>query len=167
MVVESAAPPSDIAGAFVETAHRVVWASVATVDRRGRPRSRVMHPVWERTPHGLVGWVTTRRTPLKVAHLAATPFVSVSYWDPRHDTAVAECRAAWVEDLSEREHAWTVSRALPEPAGHDPAAIWPDGPGSPDAGVWRLEPWRLRVADAVTLATGADPLAWRRRGSGT
>ena len=35
------------APAFVEMAHRIVWATVATVDERGRPRSRVLHPIWE------------------------------------------------------------------------------------------------------------------------
>ena len=33
---------------FVAIAHRVVWATVATVDRRSRPRSRVLHPIWAR-----------------------------------------------------------------------------------------------------------------------
>ncbi len=33
---------------FLDIAHRIVWASVATVDRRDRPRSRVLHPIWER-----------------------------------------------------------------------------------------------------------------------
>ena len=35
-----------VAPAFVEMAHRIVWASVATVDTDGRPRSRVLHPLW-------------------------------------------------------------------------------------------------------------------------
>ena len=34
---------------FIATAHRIVWCGVATVDRRGRPRSRILHPIWERT----------------------------------------------------------------------------------------------------------------------
>ena len=31
---------SEVAPRFVEMAHRIVWASVATVDAKGRPRSR-------------------------------------------------------------------------------------------------------------------------------
>src|SRR3712207_1757306 len=88
MVVETFTPPSEIAEAFLAVAHRVVWCTLATVDRRGRPRSRVVHPVWEQADDGLVGWVTTRPTPLKQAHLRRTPFVSCSYWDPAHDVAV-------------------------------------------------------------------------------
>ena len=48
--------------AFVAIAHRIVWCTVATVDRRGRPRSRILHPYWERTEDGLAGWITTRPT---------------------------------------------------------------------------------------------------------
>ena len=32
------------AEAFVEMAHRIVWATVATVDDRDRLRSRILHP---------------------------------------------------------------------------------------------------------------------------
>ena len=35
---------ASVAPAFVEMAHRIVWASVATVDLQGRPRSRVLNP---------------------------------------------------------------------------------------------------------------------------
>ena len=35
--------PTDPA-AFVALAHRIVWCTLATVDARGRPRSRVVTP---------------------------------------------------------------------------------------------------------------------------
>jgi hypothetical protein len=35
---------STLAPDFVEAAHSIVYCSVASVDRAGRPRSRVMHP---------------------------------------------------------------------------------------------------------------------------
>jgi hypothetical protein len=161
MVVQTPAPPTAVAGAFVAVAHRIGWCTHATVDRRGRPRSRLVHPIWEPTEDGLVGWLTSRPTPLRRAHLAATPFVSCSYWDPSHDVAVAECAASWIEDEHKR-HAWDVFRAAPAPAGYDPATIWPDGPDDPDAGVIRLDPWRLKVADAATLAAGGPAQVWRR-----
>ena len=63
------------------------------------------------TDDGLVGWLTSRPTPLRRAHLAANPHVSCSYWDPAHDVAVAECRAEWVTDPAAREHAWACFRA--------------------------------------------------------
>src|SRR6185503_19661385 len=144
--------------AFIEVAHRIVWCTVATVDRRNRPRSRVLHPYWQHSADGLVGWITTRPTPLKLAHLEHSPYVSCSYWDATHDVAVAECHAEWVEDAAVKEHAWDLFRAAPEPLGHDPYAIWPDGPEDPDAGVLRLSPWRLRVAGMETLRGKSAPL---------
>ena len=148
---------------FIEVAHRIVWCTVATVDRCNRPRSRVLHPIWTRPPrgdNGLVGWITTRPTPLKVAHLDHSPYVSCSYWDATHDVAVAECRAEWVEDLDVKAQAWELFRAADEPLGHDPYKIWPDGPANPDAGVLRLTPWRIRVAGMETLLGRAPALTW-------
>jgi hypothetical protein len=165
MVVQAPAPPATVAEDFVAIAHRVVWATLATVDRRGRPRSRVVHPLWESTADGLVGWVTSRPTPLKCAHLARTPFVSISYWDAEHDTAVAECAARWVQDVEERARVWELCRSAPPPLGHDPAAVWPAGPADPDAGVLRLDPWRLRVARASALAAGEPARVWRASGA--
>ena len=162
MVVETLAPPAAVAEAFIAVAHRIVWCSLATVDRRGRPRSRLVHPIWEETGRGLVGWLTSRPTPLRTAHLAATPFVSCSYWDPGHDVAVAECGASWVADPETKMHAWEVFQNADAPAGYDPHTIWPDGSEDPQAGVIRLDPWRLKVADAATLASGGAPHTWRR-----
>ena len=162
MVVETLAPPASVAEAFTAVAHRIVWCSLATVDRRGRPRSRLVHPIWEQTNTGLVGWLTSRPTPLRTAHLAATPYVSCSYWDPAHDIAVAECSAAYVENAVAKRHAWEVFQNADAPAGYDPHTIWPDGPGDPDAGVIRLDPWRLKVADAATLGGGGAARVWRR-----
>src|SRR5690606_24693458 len=79
------------APAFVAMAHRIVWATVATVDEAGRPRSRILHPMWEWDGESLVGWIATGPTPVKRAHLDHSPYVSVTYWAPDHDTATAEC----------------------------------------------------------------------------
>jgi len=133
---------------FRQIAHRVVWCSVATVDHKDRPWSRILHPYWELADGRLTGWVITRSTPLKRAHLTHSPYLSCCYWDPVHDVAVAECRAEWVDDTVEREHAWRLFRAAPPPLGYDPAQIFPDGPGSPGSAVLRLTPWRLRVTEA-------------------
>lgn len=158
MVVEMVIPVLDD---FVEIAHRIVWCSIATVDPAGRPRSRVLHPLWERDDSGLVGWVTTRRTPLKQRHLTHTPFVSCSYWSPDHDTAVAECHAAWELDLAEAHRVWGLFRSAPAPLGHDPSAIWPDGPGSEDAGLLRLAPWLVTTRRLSAMVAGERPRVWR------
>jgi hypothetical protein len=142
---------------FVAVAHRIVWCTVATVDRRNRPRSRVMHPVWFHD-RGLHALLSARPTPLKLAHLAHSPYVSCSYWDPQHEVAVAECRAEWVAD---RREAWGRIASIAPPVGFDPATIWPDGPDSPDCAFLRLEPWRLSVNTAARMVAGEPPLTWR------
>ena len=118
---------------FVAVAHRIVWANLATVDRRGRPRSRLVHPVWEHEGHALTGLVGSRPTPLRRAHLRHSPYVSVAYWDSAHETAVAECTARWLP-ACEHAAAWERLRSAPAPAGYDPAIAWPGGPA---AGGWR------------------------------
>ena len=110
------------------------------------------------TGDGLRGWVVTRRSPLKVAHLERTPFLSCTYWDATHDVAIADCHASWEEDRDENARVWALYAAAPAPLGYDFHAIWPGGPRDEGAAMLRLEPWRLHVADAMTAAT---PRVWR------
>src|SRR6266571_8652680 len=65
----------EIEAAFLERIQRMVWCNVATIDRRDRPRSRILHPLWE----GNIGWITTRRNMHKAKHLAHNPYVSLAY----------------------------------------------------------------------------------------
>ena len=43
-VVELLLPGMDVLDEFIDIAHGIAWCSVATVDRRSRPRSRILHP---------------------------------------------------------------------------------------------------------------------------
>ncbi len=154
---------AEVAPAFVEVAHRIVWATVATVDAENRPRSRVLHPIWEFADDRLVGWIGTGPTPVKVANLDHSPFVSVSYWDAQQDVATAECRATWHHDDDTCAEVWDRFASTPEPLGYDPAMIppWKDGPTSPAFSVLRLDPWRLRVFPGSLLLTGeGEPRDW-------
>jgi hypothetical protein len=154
---------SDALDAFVVTAQRVVYCSLATVDTRGRPRSRLVHAVWERGgDDGLVGWVGSRPTPFRRSHIKRTPFVSCFYWDPAHDVAVAECAVTWVEDDEGRREAWEHLSAAPEPMGYDPSPIWPEGPTGADFVALRLDPWRVQAKSAAAMAAGEPYLVWTR-----
>ena len=42
-------PFADIADEFAARTQRIVWCTVATVDESGRPRTRILHPIWEGT----------------------------------------------------------------------------------------------------------------------
>ncbi|QQS46366.1 MAG: pyridoxamine 5'-phosphate oxidase family protein [Acidobacteriota bacterium] len=154
---------SQIAPAFVEMAHRIVWCSAATVDVKGRPRSRVFHPIWEWDGANLVGWIATSPTQLKLAHLEASPYISLNYWSPSHDTCVAECRATWVFDDETRTLVWNLFLKAPEPVGYNPTIIpgW-DSPTSEKFAALRLDPWRLKVfPGSVIMGQGGEVMTWR------
>ena len=119
----------------------------------------ILHPIWERAADGVRGWVVTRKSPLKTAHLARTPYVSCTYWDATHDVAIADCHAAWEEDRDEHARVWELYAAAPAPLGYDFHAIWPDGPSADGRrAAARSSPWRLHVADAMTVMT---PRVWK------
>ncbi len=156
---------------FVDRAHRIVWCTVATVGRDHRPRTRILHPLWEATGEagstaaevaggGLVGWIVTRATPVKVRHLAYSPFVSCSYWEPGQEVAVADCRTEWVGDTATRQRVWELYRDAPAPLGYDFWSVFPDGPAGESPALLRLTPYRLRLTDVETLSGRKVPLVW-------
>jgi hypothetical protein len=153
-----------VCDAFVEMAHRIVWCSAATVGPDGRPRSRVLHPIWRRDDGALTGWVGTVPTPIKRAHLDAHPYVSCNYWTPTHDTCVAECDARLVYDDDTRRMVWDAFVAAPPPLGYEPNVIIPvwESPTVDAFAVLRLDPWRLRVQAANPDGSPGQLLTWRR-----
>ena len=159
-------PLSEVAPVFVEMAHRIVWASAATVDPTGRPWTRVLHPLWEWDGERLVGWIATSPTPVKRAHLQAHPHVALTYWHPSQDTANAYCAASLHTDDETRQRLWEGFRTAPEPVGYDPAIIpfWSDGPLSPAFAALRLDPWRLYVQPAPVMVEGRRELVREWRG---
>lgn len=152
MVVESSRPDPALLDEFVRVAHATVWCTLATVDRRQRPRSRVVHPYWERVGDDVVGWLFTRPTPLKIAHLARRPHVSCSYWSPTQETAVAECGAEFVDDEDTRRKVWALFAAAAPPLGYDPRILGAEDHRAPNITVLRMTPWRLATLKG----------AWRR-----
>jgi hypothetical protein len=155
---------AETAPAFVEMAHRIVWASVATLDRQDRPRSRILHPLWTWDGEALVGIVGTSPTPVKRAHLERSPFVSVNYWTPTHDTCTAECRVEWILDDAGRIDVWERLKHGPDPVGYDPAIIapWAEGPTGAAFAGWRLVPWRLRVfPGSIMTGQGGTMHEWQ------
>jgi hypothetical protein len=153
----------EIAPAFVAMAHRIVWSTVATVEPDGRPRTRILHPIWEWEGGRLQGWIATGPTAVKRAAMETTPNVSVTYWDPSHDTCTADCRVGWILDDDGRRQVWERFASGPAPVGYDPAIIpiWVDGPTSPEFAAWRLDPYRLRVMAGTVMTTGqGGPMTW-------
>ena len=104
---------ADIEDKFNEITCRIVWCTVTTLDRQNRPRSRIRHPVWD----GTTGWIATGRNSHKAKHLAHSPYVSLSYWDPQHEQVQAECKAEWADDPESKNALWELLKTTPEPVG--------------------------------------------------
>jgi hypothetical protein len=155
-------PLETVAPAFVDIAHRIVWATVATTDTAGRPASRILHPIWAWDGTALEGWIATSPLSPKAQHLVGTPFVSVTYWDPTHDTCTARCAATWLDSTADRQALWDRFASTPAPLGYDPTIIpgW-DSPESPTFGVLHLVPDRLQVLPGSALMSGGRALQWR------
>jgi general stress protein 26 len=148
---------SEIEGEFQERVKRIVWCTVATVDRKGRPRTRILHPIWE----GTTGWIATGRETLKTKHLAANPYVSCSYWDQQHQQIYVDARAEWVDDKAEKDRIWDLYKSTPPPLGYDPGMIWQGGKEDPTYGLLKLTPWRIELWGLQDLMTGKEHQVWR------
>jgi hypothetical protein len=132
---------AELAAEFSARVQQMVWCSAATVDAQGRPRSRILHPVWE----GHIGWITTRRHSVKERHLARMPYLSLAYVADAAKPVYVDCHVEWIDVLEEKRRVWALIAALPAPEGFDPAPIY----GSPEDagfGLLRLLPWRIEVA---------------------
>lgn len=130
----------------------VVWCTLATVGPDGRPRTRVVHPVWDWDAG--VGWITRRGTPLQRRHLEHQPAVSCGWWSPSHHVAHVDALATWVPE-EEKQAVWDRCSAEPEPLGFDPSPMFPDGPSGVGFAPIRLEPYRVRV-----VRVGEQPVLW-------
>jgi general stress protein 26 len=151
---------ADVAPAFVEMAHQIVWCTVATVDTAGKPRTRVLHPVWEWDGTALVGWIATGNGSLKTKHVAREPRVSLTYWAPNQDTISIEADASMHVDDETRVMVWNRFKDAPAPVGYDPAMIppWSGGPTSDAFAAMRLDPLAIRLVPQMDVSR---MLAWK------
>lgn len=142
---------------------RIRYATMTTVDPRGRPRARVLVAVWELDRDEPVGWLATFPTPVKVAHLAQNPHTTLSYWDRSQDALSIDAVAAWIDERATRHRVWQLYVAgSPARVGYDPRPFWPDGPDGSGFAVLRLDPWRVQVLRGPELAAGVPARVWRR-----
>ena len=104
---------AEIEPRFRSVADRIAWATAVTVDRQGRPRSRIHHPIWA----GKMGFTETGRLSYKEKHLAANPYLSVTYWDPQHEQVCVECLTSWEDNPAGKNRIWKLYKATPPPVG--------------------------------------------------
>lgn len=147
---------SEIEAGFMEQVHSIVWCNAATTDRRQRPRSRVLHPIWEVVDGRPIGWIATGRHSLKEKHLAERPYLSLAYMhDPLRPT-YAECRVEWADDPAIKKRIWEWFKATPPPLGYDPAPFF-GSVDSPQYGVLKCIPWRVELGDLQGAGTVWQP----------
>lgn len=137
---------AEIAAEFQERTTKAVWCNVATIDAQGRPRSRILHPIWQQE----IGWITTRRGTPKEKHLALHPFVSLAYIADVVKPVYIDARTEWVEDLTIKKMIWELLQNTPEPLGFDPAPIY-GNVNNPTFGLLKLTPWRIEVTSVATV----------------
>lgn len=147
---------AEIEKEFLDRVGRIVWCTVSTVDGRGRPYSRILHPVWE----GSTGWIATGRHTLKTKHLAKNASVALSYWDPQHDTAVIQARAEWRDDDSTRKRIWKLLKDTPPPVGYDPQLFWRNGMDE-SFGVLELTPFQIQLQTGAEMMQGKSARLYR------
>jgi hypothetical protein len=56
---------AEIQEEFISRIQKMVYCNMATVDLKGWPRSRIMHPIWD----GHIGWVISWPETLKSKHI--------------------------------------------------------------------------------------------------
>ena len=147
----------EIKDEFNSRVQRIVWCTVTTVDGKGRPRARILHPIWD----GSTGYIATGRDSFKASHIANNPHVSISYCDPQHQQVYAECKAEWLDDATDKQRVWDLFKNTPMPYGYDPAMFWPGGPAAPEFGVLQLTPWRLELSAIQDMMSDQPAKVWR------
>lgn len=141
---------------FMARVSKVVYCIVATVDRQNRPRTRVMHPIWE----GSTGWVISWPQSHKAKHLAVNPHVSLAYLPETAKPVYVECVAEWIEDRTEKQRVWELHQTIPPPLGFDPQPHY----GTIDHhyyGILKFTPWRIELGNL-----GGESLIWRKAKEG-
>ena len=150
---------SVIEAEFIERVHKIVWCNVATLDRRNRPRSRVLHTIWD----GSTGWIATNPNTLKARHLEQHPYVSLAYIADVVKPVYVDCRAEWDNTPETRQHVWDLFLNAPPPLGYDPAPMF-HAIEHPDYGVLRLTPWRIELSNASGV--GERRIVWHNEARG-
>ena len=151
----------DIAADFTARVERIGFAIVATVDAGLRPRTRIMQPVWEADRARPVGWLITGRSSYKARHIQTNPFISIAYWDDKHEMVFVEAKALIVDDPATKREVWDLFLAGNGDYGYDPHRFFPAGSTDPNYCCIQLEPSRIELASLADRAARRPVRIWR------
>jgi len=107
---------SEIQSEFMARVSQTVYCNMATVDRQNRPRSRMLHPIWD----GPIGWSISWPASHKAKHLQQNPYVSLAYIQDKEKPVYVDCRAEWIDEEREKVRIWQLHQQIPPPLGFDP-----------------------------------------------
>ncbi len=147
---------ADIEAEFNERIKTIVWCNVATIDSHNRPRSRVLHPIWE----GSTGWIATSPQSYKARHLANNPYVSLAYVADISKPVYVDASTEWVDDMATKQRIWDLFKNTPEPLGYDPAGFF-GSVDSPGYGLLKLTPWRIDLVTFPAPSMDEGTQVWR------
>ena len=146
---------AEIEAEFIERVNKMIWCSAATIDSRVRPRSRILHPIWE----GSTGWIGTTLNSHKSKHLAKNPYMSLAYITDMHHPVYVDCKAEWIDDVAVKQRIWDLFKHTPEPLGYDPATTFKGV--DVDFGVLKLTPWRIDLVSFPSPNFDEGTRVWR------
>jgi len=138
---------------FIDRIHTAVYCNMATVDLKGRPRSRIIHPIWD----GAIGWVISWPKSHKAVHLEHNPYVSLAYIFDKNKPVYIDALAEWIDDDGEKQRIWTLHQTNLPPLGFDPRPHY-GTVHHPYYGLLRFTPWRIELG-----ALNGEPIIWRQR----
>ena len=142
---------AEIADEFHARVARIVWCNVASVDERGRPRSRIMHPIWDGATGWIGTWLTSVRAKhqapsIKVTQLRRNPYVSLAYVSEITRPVYIDAEVEVLDDPETKRQFSALARSFPAPYGYDPAEFF-GPPDDPRFGVLRLTQSRIALVE--------------------
>lgn len=149
---------ADIEAEFIERVNKMVYCSAATIDSQGRPRSRILHPIWE----GAIGWIGTTLQSHKSKHLTKNPYMSLAYITEIHRPVYVDCKVEWMDDLALKQRIWDLFKNTPAPLGYDPGTTFKGV--DVDFGVLKLTPWRIDLVSFPSPSFDEGTRVWRNEG---
>ena len=141
---------------FLARVSQAVYCNMTTVDRQNRPRSRMIHPIWD----GPIGWLISWPQSHKAKHLRTNPYISLAYIQDKEKPVYVDCRAEWVTQEGEQIRIWALHQQTPPPLGFDPQPHYGDIHHH-YFGLLKLTPWRIELASLY-----GESLVWRPALSG-
>ena len=131
---------ADLQTEFLERVQQAVYCNMATIDFENRPRSRIVHPVWEESTGWIISWPATP----KFKQIERNAHVSLAYIHDINKPVYVDGTAVWVTDRDEQWRVWHFYKTAPPPMGFDPEPHF----GTIDHmhfGLLKIIPWRIEL----------------------